>query len=83
MTILLQDHYKLWQKFSTNYGSFITNYDSFITNYGKKLLQITTKNYYKLRQVLLLQNSKLLQITSSFIANYVVADLTFERLMYV
>ena len=44
---LLQDYYKLRQKFITNYGSFITNY-------GKYLLQITAKNYYKLRQFLFL-----------------------------
>ena len=39
-------------RFITNYGSeLITNYDKFITNYNKTLLQITAKNYCKLRQL--------------------------------
>ena len=57
---LLKGYYKLQQKFITNYGSFITNY-------GNNLLQFTKKK--QLRQLLFLQNSKLLQITSSFITN--------------
>ena len=49
--------------------TIITN-NTIITKYSKILLQITTKNYYKLRQLISLQNSKLLQITSSFTTNY-------------
>ena len=49
--------------------TIITNI-TIITKYSKILLQITTKNYYKLRQLISLQNSKLLQITSSFSTNY-------------
>ena len=49
--------------------TIITNI-TIITKYSKILLQITTKNYYKLRQLISLQNSKLLQITSSFTTNY-------------
>ena len=76
---------RLRPKFIANYGSFIAHHDNpnykllqdyyklrqkFITNYRKNLLQITAKNCYKLRQLLFLLNSKLLQITSSFIAYY-------------
>ena len=78
-------YYKLWPKINANYGSFIVHHDNpnykllqdyyklrqkFITNYRKNLLQTTAKNCYKLRQLLFLLNSKLLQITSSFIAYY-------------
>ena len=58
----------------------ILNYATFITNYVKKLLEIISKIYYKLRQLKfpqiidnyykLCQFSKLLQITSKIIANY-------------
>ena len=51
---LLQDYYKLLQDYYKLRQKFITNYGSFITNYGKYLLQITAKNYYKLRQFLFL-----------------------------
>ena len=62
-------HYKLQPKIIANYESFIAYQDNpnykllqdyyklrqkFITNYGKNLLQITAKNYYKLRQLLFL-----------------------------
>ena len=50
-----QFYYKLQQWVITSYGSFITDY-------GKNTLQITTNSYYKLRQLLFLKNSKLLQI---------------------
>ena len=69
-------YYKLWQFYYQLRQCVITNYGSFITNHGKHLLQITTKNYYKLRKVLL-QNlpQVLLQIlhiaaVSSIITNY-------------
>ena len=69
---LLQDYYKLRQKFLTNYGRFYYKLSQWvITNCGKYLVQITTKNYCKLRQLLFLQNSKLLQFTASFITNYI------------
>ena len=51
---LLQDYYKLLQDYYKLRQKFITNYGSFIANYGKYLLQITAKNYYKLRQFLFL-----------------------------
>ena len=71
---------------TANYCKIITNYDKVsyklrqvyyklsqwvITNCGKYLVQITTKNYCKLRQLLFLQNSKLLQFTASFVTNYI------------
>ena len=75
---LLQAYYKLQQKIITNYGSFIKYYSSGLLQIMavlsqitvKKLLQITTKSYYKLRQLLFLKNSKLLQITLRFITYY-------------
>ena len=62
-------YYKLRSKIIANYGSFIAHHDNpnykllqdyyklrqkFITNYGKNLSQITTKDYFKLRQLLFL-----------------------------
>ena len=66
----LQGYDKLRKKIITNDGNFIVNYNSGLLQITTILLQITTKNYYKLRQLLFLENLKLLQITSNFITNY-------------
>ena len=60
---LRQFHYKLGQW-------VITNHCNFITNYGKNLLEIRSKSYCKLRHLLFLKNSKVLQFTSIFITYY-------------
>ena len=61
---------------TVNYCKFITNYYENLLQITSTLPQITAKCYYKLQQKILqitahlfLQNSKLLQITSSFITN--------------
>ena len=42
-------------KIITNYNTFMTNYDRKYNKYGKKVLQITSEIYYKLRQLKFLQ----------------------------
>ena len=67
-------------KIITNYSTFMANYDRKLTNYGKKVLQITSEIYYKLRQLKFLQIidnyyklqqfSMLLQTTSKTITTW-------------